>query len=66
MTEVGGVSAVYFDPADPVGAARAIAAAWPARAAQRSRGFEEARRWEPAAMFAGYEALYRELANGKD
>lgn len=62
MNEVGGTGAVYFDPADPAGAARIIAAAWPARAAQRTRGLAEAHRWQPQEMFAGYEQLYRELA----
>jgi glycosyltransferase involved in cell wall biosynthesis len=61
MTEVGGGSAVYFDPADPVAAAQAIATAWPHREAQRNRGLEEARRWHPDVMLAGYETLYRDL-----
>ncbi|HEX2853326.1 MAG TPA: glycosyltransferase family 1 protein [Opitutaceae bacterium] len=65
MNEVGGSAGVYFDPADPADAARLIAAAWPNRAAQRARGFEEVRRWDPAAMFAGYEKIYRELAARK-
>lgn len=61
MTEVGGESAVYFDPSDPNGAARIIAAAWPARVTQRARGLEQARRWQPETMFAAYEKIYREL-----
>jgi glycosyltransferase involved in cell wall biosynthesis len=65
MTEVGGESALYFDPADPVGAAGIIAAAWPTRAARRGQGFEEARRWQPKVMFSAYEALYQNSRVGK-
>jgi glycosyltransferase involved in cell wall biosynthesis len=61
MTEVGGRSAVYFDPKDPVDAARIIATAWSTRTAQRSLGLEEARRWEPAEMFSAYEKIYQEM-----
>lgn len=64
MTEVGGASAVFFDPADPAGAARIIARAWPSRAQMRTRGLEEALRWEPAQMFAGYEKIYGEMTAG--
>ena len=62
MTEVGGSAAVYVDPANPGEAAQLIAAAWPGRRGQRERGLEEAPRWKSEAMFAGYEAIYRELA----
>ena len=61
MNEVGGRSAVYFDPADPAGAARVIAAAWPDRAARRDLALTESRRWQPALMIDAYEALYRRL-----
>lgn len=61
MTEVGGRSAIYFDPMDPVKAARIIAAAWPARAARRGLALTESRRWSPALMLDAYEALYRRL-----
>jgi glycosyltransferase involved in cell wall biosynthesis len=62
MTEVGGESAVYFDPADPADAARAIAAAWSNRETMRTRGFVQVKLWQPDAMLAAYETLYRELA----
>lgn len=61
MNEVGGRSAFYFDPADPAGAARLIAAAWPARAARRELALAESHRWQPAPMLDAYEALYRTL-----
>jgi glycosyltransferase involved in cell wall biosynthesis len=65
MTEVGGTGAVYFDPNDPKQAANAIALAWPKRAEQRRRGLEEAPRWKPETMLAGYETIYRELAENR-
>lgn len=61
MTEVGGRFTTYFDPADPEGAARIIAAAWPTRAALRPLALAEAPRWRPALMLDAYEALYRRL-----
>ncbi len=62
MNEIGGRSTVYFDPADPAGAAHLIADAWPGRAARRELALTESRRWHPALMFDAYEALYRQLA----
>lgn len=61
MTEVGGTGSVYFDPADPAGAAGTIAAAWPWRTLQRPAALLAARRWQPALMLDAYEALYRQL-----
>jgi glycosyltransferase involved in cell wall biosynthesis len=61
MTEVGGPFSVYFDPADPAGAARIIAAAWPARLERRDRALAGAARWRPAPMLEDYETLYRRL-----
>jgi glycosyltransferase involved in cell wall biosynthesis len=61
MTEVGGQSSRYFDPTNPVGAARLIAAAWPGRAARRDVALAESRRWQPALMLDAYEARYREI-----
>lgn len=63
MTEVGGKSAVYFDPQNPAEAARIIGEAWSGRESQRTTGFHEAFRWNPDTMFAGYEKIYRVLAN---
>ena len=62
MNEVGGTAAVYFDPADPAGAAKIIALAWPDRPAQRTRGLLESARWQPEIMLTAYEKIYRELA----
>ena len=59
LTEVGGRSSVYFDPGNPVAAARTIAAAWPGRTDRRALALTEARRWQPALMLEAYEALYR-------
>ena len=61
MTEVAGIHAAYFDPADPAGAARAIAGAWPGRLARRDLALAEARRWQPDLMLDAYEALYRHI-----
>ncbi|MBC7366186.1 MAG: glycosyltransferase family 4 protein [Undibacterium sp.] len=61
MTEVGGRSTVYFDPADSAAAGRAIAAAWPTRTALRPLALAEAPRWRPGLMLDAYEALYRQL-----
>lgn len=61
MTEVGGRSSTYFDPADPAGAARIIADAWPSRTARRALAVAEAERWQPGLMLDGYEAVYRQL-----
>ena len=62
MTEVGGRSSVYFDPANPVDAAGIIAAASPSRSPRRDLALAEARRWQPALMLDAYEALYREIS----
>lgn len=62
MTEVGGRSAIYFDPGEPAEAARIIAAAWPARAARRKLALTESLRWSPHLMLDAYEALYRQLS----
>lgn len=62
LTDVGGLSSVYFDPAEPVEAADVIAAAWPERASRRPAALAEAWRWNPDLMFNAYAALYRQLA----
>jgi glycosyltransferase involved in cell wall biosynthesis len=61
MNDVGGAAAVYFDPLNPVGAARIIASAWSQRGKQRQRGLLEARRWRPELMLGAYESVYHEL-----
>ena len=61
MTEIGGPMSVYFDPENPEQAARAIAAAWPARTALRHHALIASRRWQPALMLEAYEALYHRL-----
>ena len=61
LTEVGGDAAVYFDPTDPVSAAQRIADAWPRRETLRAAGLSRAQLWAPDRMFAGYEAIYRQL-----
>jgi glycosyltransferase involved in cell wall biosynthesis len=61
MTEVGGRSSVYFDPADIAGAARIIAGAWAGRDSLRPLALKEAQRWQPAAMLDAYEQLYRQI-----
>lgn len=63
MTEVGGRSAIYFDPVDPAGAARIIADAWPTRATRRELALTESLRWSPRLMLDAYEALYRRLSS---
>ncbi|MEO6569758.1 MAG: glycosyltransferase family 1 protein [Opitutaceae bacterium] len=63
LTEVGGRSATYFDPANPVESAQTIAASWTTRGAKRTAGLQEAGRWNPDAMLAAYEKIYRELVD---
>jgi glycosyltransferase involved in cell wall biosynthesis len=65
MTEVGGNSSVYFDPTDPVTAARLIASAWSGREQRRAAGLVEAARWAPEIMFAAYEKLYAGLVGAR-
>ena len=62
MTEVGGPAAVYFDPADPVEAARRILDARGEEAALRARGLLRAERWTAQRMLGSYAELYRSLA----
>jgi glycosyltransferase involved in cell wall biosynthesis len=62
MTEVGGPAAVYFDPADPVDAARRILAARGEEVALRARGLLRAERWTARRMLDSYAELYRSLA----
>jgi len=62
MNEVGGPHSVYFDPADPAGAALLIAQAWPQRRVLAGHALESAARWRPGLMLDAYEALYRRLS----
>lgn len=62
MTEVGGDGAVYFDPADPAGAAATIAQALRGTPVLNERGLANARRFTTAAMVAAYLELYRRAA----
>ncbi len=61
LTEVGGDAAVYFDPADPLDAARQISAHWSRRTELRSAGLQRAELWSPQRMLAAYENLYRRM-----
>lgn len=58
MTEVGGEAAEYFDPADPVGAAAAVAHSLRTTPRCNDRGPVHARQFSVAAMIDGYLALY--------
>ncbi|HWA86658.1 MAG TPA: glycosyltransferase family 1 protein [Opitutus sp.] len=62
MTEVGGDAACFIDPADPAGAARCIADAWPRRTEMSARGLARAGEWVPALMIERYVAAYSALA----
>jgi glycosyltransferase involved in cell wall biosynthesis len=62
MTEVGGESALYFDPESPEDAAKKIAAGWDSRPLRVKHGLQEANRWSIDLMLDAYEALYREAA----
>lgn len=59
MNEVGGRSAIYFDPASPQTAAETILTQWGVRADRARIGLQEAERWRPEAMFSAYERVYR-------
>lgn len=62
MTEVGGDTAIYFPPDDPVEAARRIAQAWPHRRAYGQLGFERSVEWDPTLMIERYVDVYARLA----
>jgi hypothetical protein len=62
MTEVGGNAALYFDPTDPVAAAREIASSWAELPALAAAGPQNAKHFHTSRMFDQYEALYRQLA----
>lgn len=61
IPEVGGRSAVYFDPADPARAAAVIRDQWDQRQSQVENGFANAARYSVNKMVSGYVAVYDEL-----
>lgn len=61
LTEVGGSAAVYFDPADAIGAADRILAAQADEPRLRAEGLARAERWSTRRMLADYAALYGQL-----
>jgi glycosyltransferase involved in cell wall biosynthesis len=63
MTEVGGDAACFIDPADPIGAARRIVAAWPLRPQMSALGLARAGEWDPALMLDRYVAAYTALVS---
>lgn len=63
MTEVGGDAALYFDPADPAGAASMVAAALRDTASFNEAGPNNARHFTTAAMIDGYLELYARAAH---
>lgn len=66
MTEVGGAAAVYFDPADIEGAAKAIVDAHGAHDAMRQRGLENVLRFDPGSMIDGYESAYSAVLQNRE
>ena len=67
MPEVAGAGALFVEP-ENVGSIREAVEQVMARADLRrdlvARGFDNVRRFQPGAVAAGYEAIYRELADG--
>jgi len=61
MTDLGHDGAEYFDPADPAGAARHIAACIASLPDLRERGLANVRRFDTPRMIERYMAVYREL-----
>ena len=61
MTELGGDAAVYFDPGDVEGAARAIAEGLQGREAMVAAGLENVRRFNVGAMIDGYVDAYQKV-----
>ena len=61
MTEVGGRGAVYFDPADELGAARIVAAHLGDRDGIRILAAENPNRFSRDTMLAGYLEAYRKV-----
>jgi glycosyltransferase involved in cell wall biosynthesis len=64
MTEVGGDSVAYFDPADPVAAAQTIAAGLKDRGSLAERGYANSKHFTTESMIDRYIALYRQALSG--
>jgi glycosyltransferase involved in cell wall biosynthesis len=62
MTEVGGSAAVYIDPSDVAGAAKAIVNARQTRDAIRERGLANVLRFGLTQMMQGYTSAYEQVA----
>lgn len=65
MTEVAGTAAILIDPADPVQAARTIAAQQPRYDALREAGIANAATFTVERSMQGLMALYREALKGQ-
>jgi hypothetical protein len=65
MTEVGGSSAVYFDPSDVARAAKVIARAQDSREAIRQGGLNNILRFGVAQMIQGYTSAYEQVAHSE-
>jgi glycosyltransferase involved in cell wall biosynthesis len=63
MTEVGGVAACYFDPADPASAAAEIVRGLALPGPLRETGLAHAKRWDTQLMLDAYLKLYDDLRN---
>jgi glycosyltransferase involved in cell wall biosynthesis len=61
LTDVGGKAAVYFDPADPDGAAKIILSSQASRSHMQDSGMKNAARFSPRKMVDDYVQLYREI-----
>jgi glycosyltransferase involved in cell wall biosynthesis len=61
MTEIGGDAAVYFDPADPAGAASVIARALLTPGEIRRRGLENVQRFSVDTMIDGLLRVYEHV-----
>ena len=59
MTEVGGPAALYIDPKDELAAAETIAAKLGGLGSLRDAGRENAKRFHPDVVFAGYESFFQ-------
>lgn len=64
MTEVGGSAAVYFDPLQPIEAARIIARSLPIREDLKIAGRENARNYTYDRMISSYLAAYEAILSG--
>jgi glycosyltransferase involved in cell wall biosynthesis len=58
LPEVAGAAAVYIDPEDEMGAARVVAENLGRLERVRERGFENAKRYDPAVVLPAYEGFF--------